>query len=123
MWPAMDTTVGSATNLLATAAPPSAEPPSSWATSSNFQPRTSPASVMAIFPAWEISIPKAELSPVMGAPMPILTVWPAGILAQPKGSAAHAAGGPAGLGVAAGAVVGATMVAAGAQLANTIATS
>ena len=88
----MATTVGSATNLFATAAPPSAVPLSSSAINSNLKPSSSPASVTAILPPCEMSMPKLASPPVIGAPMPILIVCPGAIFAQPKASLAHSAG-------------------------------
>src|SRR5258706_912254 len=92
MWPSMATILESETNLLATAAPPSGVPPSSWASSSKLKPLNWPASLIAIFAAWAESIPYAALSPVMGPPMPILTVLPALIVRQPSASDLQASG-------------------------------
>src|SRR3990172_7096293 len=102
MCPAMATTVGSETSLLATAAPPSGAPWSSSAIRSNLKPLNSPPSSMAIIAPCEISLQKAALSPVIGAPMPILIVCPDSITAHPPASVAQTAGGPAGAAVGAG---------------------
>jgi hypothetical protein len=48
--------------------------------------------VTAILPAWEMSWPKAALSPVMGAPMPITTLCPLENVAQPTASVLQTAG-------------------------------
>ena len=57
--PAMATKFGSETILLATAAPPSADAPSSWATISIVQPLISPASLIASSIAFTWSWPYA----------------------------------------------------------------